>query len=447
MVEDTGVQRILAKLSKLDFAKRSVARLSGAPLLPKAPINMMQNDAVLGFLDTPAHGQTLSGVVPLGGWALHRGGDATLIEFSVDDVRVPTDAERVPRPDLTRLYPELMAQQARPGFVAGLNTAQWSDGPHRLTWVVRDPQISHQAAAIDVVFRNGPEYDFYKIAYTQRNQTLRQRKLALMQERLRCHLCHLPMAVQEHQFVCPSGHTYAIAEDKPVMVVGEPAYPIQAELFDSPISNNVYPGDVLRALSDTLDAGGVALDVGSGRRLFGAERLVQLEICTYPFTDIVNQSEDLPFLDNSFDFVFSLAVTEHVARPWVLAAEIQRVTKPGGKIIVDSAFLQPLHGYPSHFFNMTHLALRKLFDAVEIESLEPAMYQHPWFSLSWILDRVLVDLAPEQRALVAGLSVQEFYEEMNKYCRSEPNRLADIRLPKHRIEELAAGFTLIGYKR
>ena len=92
------------------------------------------------------------------------------------------------------------------------------------------------------------------------------------------------------------------------------------------------------------------------------------------------------------------------------------------------------------------MALRDLFDQVEVTSLEVAPRQHPWFALSWILEHTLVDLPVEQRVWLENLSVQQFLTELQNYCSSQPNRLADLQLPSHRIEELAAGFTLKGRK-
>lgn len=44
--------------------------------------------------------------------------------------------------------------------------------------------------------------------------------------------------------------------------------------------------------------------------------------------------EYLPFADNSFDFVFSNEVIEHVANDAVYAAEMVRVTKPNGRLLI-----------------------------------------------------------------------------------------------------------------
>ena len=230
------------------------------------------------------------------------------------------------------------------------------------------------------------------------------------------------------------------------MLTEPPEYAVDEALLGSPPSNNPYPGPVLSELQKIISTGGLALDVGSGRRSFGFHELVQMEICAYPHTDVINQSENLPFRDGSFDLVFSLAVTEHVRRPWVLASEMQRVVKKGGTIHVDSAFLQPIHGYPSHYFNMTHSALRALFNELEVVSLQPAPYQHPWYSINWILDHALADLPPDQKELLCAMTLEAILAELKRYCTNQSGVFAGISLPQHRIEELAAGFTLIGQK-
>lgn len=374
------------------------------------------------------------------------------VQIHVDGVAVDTLIARTRRPDLLQVYPEVAVFHEVPGFYAGLNTTQWENGPHVLEIVARQGNTTHRIASITLNIQNSWEYDFYKRVNTQLSVQQQDAKLKLLERLVRCPQCHgntkLAGAGAHSSLVCQAcGHEYSVKNYQPVMIPGESTYPVNADELDSPASNNVYPGSVLQALEEVLDRGGVALDLGSGRRLFGVAGLVQVEICTYPFTDLVNQTEELPFIDSGFDLVFCLAVTEHVERPWILAQEIQRITKPGGKVIVDSAFLQPLHGYPSHYYNMTHLALRKLFSDVEIESLQPALYQHPWFSLSWILDRVLVDLPDDQQNTLANMKVGDFLDGLRKHCRLEPSVLDSMPLPAHRIEELAAGFTLIGHKR
>lgn len=403
--------------------------------------------SLFGALDRPSPGQRVSGILHLEGWELHQGGDLARVEFVLDGQPLDLPLERFPRPDLADRYPALSSTNPRPGFKAALNTALHPEGPHLLQ--VRAQVGSHQTvlAELTLEFVCDEENAVFRRARLSRSDAERAQRLETILPLLACPHCQAELQpTMEEQLHCRGCQaTYPVSGHVPILV-REPEYPVDADLLDSPASNNYYPPVILRALEETLSQGGLALDVGSGRRSFGVPGLVQLEICTYPFTDVVSQSDFLPFRTGSFDLVFSLAVTEHVKRPWILAAELQRVLKPGGLLVVDSAFLQPLHGYPSHYYNMTHLALKDLFREMKQVSLEPAAYQHPWFSLSWILERLASGLPEKQRELIDNWSLGQLRQELQAFCQGRSSRLAEVRLPQQRIEELAAGFTLIARK-
>jgi SAM-dependent methyltransferase len=108
--------------------------------------------------------------------------------------------------------------------------------------------------------------------------------------------------------------------------------------------------------------GGLVLDCGAGLRGVYHENVVNFEIVPYPSTDVLGVGERLPFRDGSFDAVFSLNVLEHVKDPFTCAHEIARVMKPGADLYCVVPFLQALHGYPNHYYNMTHQGLRNLFE-------------------------------------------------------------------------------------
>lgn len=55
---------------------------------------------------------------------------------------------------------------------------------------------------------------------------------------------------------------------------------------------------------------------------------------------------DLPFADNVFDLTYSSNVAEHVNDPWRMAAEMLRVTRPGGLMVYSyTCWLGPFGGH------------------------------------------------------------------------------------------------------
>jgi Methyltransferase domain len=143
---------------------------------------------------------------------------------------------------------------------------------------------------------------------------------------------------------------------------------------------------------------GWILDCGAGRRNVYYSNVVNLEIVAYDTTDVLGVGEELPFRDETFDGVFSFSVLEHVRDPFRCAREVVRVLKPGGELLCAVPFLQPLHGYPGHYFNMSHQGLRALFeDGLQIESQTVPPSGLPIWTLTWILKSWSAALDPETR--------------------------------------------------
>lgn len=71
----------------------------------------------------------------------------------------------------------------------------------------------------------------------------------------------------------------------------------------------------------------------------------------------------------AFDHIECLSVLEHSRRPWLLAANLQRMLKPGGTIFVAVPFVWRVHAYPSDYWRMTPEAFPLLFDFVDWQQL------------------------------------------------------------------------------
>jgi SAM-dependent methyltransferase len=172
------------------------------------------------------------------------------------------------------------------------------------------------------------------------------------------------------------------------------------------VSANGYDPLALRVIERY--ASGLVLDCGAGLRDVYYDNVVNLEIVPYPTTDVLGVGECLPFRDNSFDAVFSLAVLEHVRDPFACAAEIARVLKPGGELYCAVPFLQPLHGYPHHYYNMTHQGLRNLFEPhLQIEKQQVLASGLPIFTLTWFLNQWAAGLRGKARRQFLRMRIRD----------------------------------------
>lgn len=99
--------------------------------------------------------------------------------------------------------------------------------------------------------------------------------------------------------------------------------------------------------------------------------------------DLVTASECMPFKDETFSLVVSQAVFEHLPNPFQAANEILRVLRPGGMVLIDTAFMTPFHADPDHYFNMTIEGLRAIMNGYEI--IEIGVQPHQVASIGLIL--------------------------------------------------------------
>ncbi|MEM7015788.1 MAG: class I SAM-dependent methyltransferase [Pseudomonadota bacterium] len=189
---------------------------------------------------------------------------------------------------------------------------------------------------------------------------------------------------------------------------------------------------------------GWVLDCGAGRRPAYFDNVVNFEIADYETTDVRGVGEVLPFVDNSFDAVLSLAVLEHVKDPFLCAREISRVLKPGGKLMCCAAFLSPLHGYPHHYYNMTSQGLENLFqDYLQIDKTTVYESISPIWALTWMLQSWANGLEGAAKDEFMQLTVADLMNNAESYL----NRAFVHELSQEKELELACATVLFAHKK
>jgi hypothetical protein len=75
----------------------------------------------------------------------------------------------------------------------------------------------------------------------------------------------------------------------------------------------------------------------------------------------IHQLEDT-FEASRFDGFVARFVYEHVEKPWLASASINRILKLGGLAHIHTHLTFPIHGYPNDYFRFTTDGLVSLFD-------------------------------------------------------------------------------------
>ncbi|MDX6441214.1 MAG: hypothetical protein QOE43_943 [Gaiellaceae bacterium] len=143
----------------------------------------------------------------------------------------------------------------------------------------------------------------------------------------------------------------------------------------------VLPQGDERALDVGCGAGALALALAPRvREVIGVDRVQELlELARKRAPEnaqfVEGDATSLPFDTASFDLAGTLRVLHHVRRPELVIAELARVTRPSGRVLVidQLAPIDPLEAYPvdrferardpSHTRLLPEIDLRQLFEA------------------------------------------------------------------------------------
>jgi SAM-dependent methyltransferase len=112
------------------------------------------------------------------------------------------------------------------------------------------------------------------------------------------------------------------------------------------------------------------------RKRFSSAEYIGFDLYPGPNVDVVGDAHKLSqyFAGQQFDIIYSTAVFEHLAMPWLVAQEIAKLLKTGGIVFVETHFSYSSHERPWHFFQFSDMALKVLFSlALGIECIEAGL--------------------------------------------------------------------------
>jgi SAM-dependent methyltransferase len=158
-----------------------------------------------------------------------------------------------------------------------------------------------------------------------------------------------------------------------------------------------------------------------------------------PKAPLLGDAHALPFDDETFEFVLSIAVLEHIRFPSVVLREVYRTLKPGGKFIGTVAFLEPFH--LNSYYHHTHLGiLSGLQDAgLLVEQIAP---NSSWTGLR---AQAMMTLFPRMPVRLASalISPLQHLHRLWWHARSLKNRSIN---PNDAIRDATGSFTFIATK-
>lgn len=268
----------------------------------------------------------------------------------------------------------------------------------------------------------------------------------LIHDLIHCPQCgHSTLTSIDRALKCEQcGAVYPIINDVPVFINDPHTVTIISETH---VSNSI-PDEMLDWLGK-ID--GYSLNIGAGATQTKIPKCIELEYAIFKTTDVVADSHYLPFKDNSFEAVIALNVFEHLNDPVQASSEIFRVLKPGGRLIIRTAFLQPLHEAPYHYYNATKYGVIQWFSNFQITSCHVSENFNPVYTVAWssceLLNLIEQAYGPHVRSKVAKTTLKEWSLLWSDVSQRE-GWLWDLMhgLPKELQERLAAGFELEAIK-
>ena len=272
-------------------------------------------------------------------------------------------------------------------------------------------------------------------------------RLATLLPILRCPLSHRGLSLVGHQLHSgdnEQSETWPLLRGVPNLFPGlnEP------EIRDEQHISHPLPEHLLQKIKATS---GRVLNLSAGGSAEKLANVVEVEFALFRHTDIIADAHTLPFMDECFAGIISMNAFEHYHDPELVVAELMRVLKPGGWLVVQTAFLQPEHEYPWHFYNTTSEGMKRWFSAFNLDELRVSENFNPLYALSWLASECEQALHSEISARAANELRKTTFTTLVDGWRHGKLTQTELwqhfrNLPQCSQRPIAAGFELIATK-
>ncbi len=256
-------------------------------------------------------------------------------------------------------------------------------------------------------------------------------------EILMCPRCRGQLASSGGELSCVvCGGTYPLVDGVPVLT----PEPHAAQVRPDEHRSHQLPADLLERLA-ALD--GYWLNLGAGGTERPVGNCIEVEYHVFRHTTVVADAACLPFVDGCLAAAVSFNTFEHLREPAAAASELLRVLAPGGEVIVQSAFLQPLHEEEHHYYNATEAGLRHWFREFEVTVSEVPVNMNPAYALAWLVSELLFVAGHDAGRMLAASRLEE-WAELWRDAGRRAGPLWDVmmKLPGSAQRRLAAGFEM-----
>jgi SAM-dependent methyltransferase len=125
-----------------------------------------------------------------------------------------------------------------------------------------------------------------------------------------------------------------------------------------------------------LHIGSKASDIDTSsrwRRVFDGKQLIGVDLEDGENVDVVfDITKNISGLRKKtgikqYSTIIAYHLLEHVKNPFETASNIEKLLKPGGRLIVSVPWVQAFHAYPDDFWRISFSGLRELFKNMDFE--------------------------------------------------------------------------------